>query len=117
MTCSNYFIDAGDCDVKVQFRAGGVLKSKEGRPLETGCSSQDPWQVSFTGHWSQLHVTMTTVYKQAKQGPLAITPYYKANSDLGHTNPLGYTGASTKVVQKSVKAYATMPKGCLGNTQ
>ena len=28
-----------------------------------------------------------------------------------------YTAVSTKVVQKSVKAFATMPKGSLGNTQ
>ena len=28
-----------------------------------------------------------------------------------------YTAVSTKVVQKSVKAYTTMPKGSLGNTQ
>ena len=28
-----------------------------------------------------------------------------------------YTAVSTKVVQKSVKAYATMPKGSPGNTQ
>ena len=27
------------------------------------------------------------------------------------------TAVSTKVVQKSVKAYATMPEGSLGNTQ
>ena len=27
-----------------------------------------------------------------------------------------YTAVSTKVVQKSVKAYATMPKGCLRNS-
>ena len=28
-----------------------------------------------------------------------------------------YTAVSTKVVQKSVKAYATMPKGSLGNNK
>ena len=28
-----------------------------------------------------------------------------------------YTAVSTKVVQKSVNAYATMPKGSLGNIQ
>ena len=28
-----------------------------------------------------------------------------------------YTAVSTKVVQKSVKGYETMPKGSLGNTQ
>ena len=28
-----------------------------------------------------------------------------------------YMAVSTKVVQKSVKAYATMPKGSLGDTQ
>ena len=28
-----------------------------------------------------------------------------------------YTAVSTKVVQKSVKVYATMPQGSLGNTQ
>ena len=28
-----------------------------------------------------------------------------------------HTAVSIKVVQKSVKAYATMPKGSLGNTQ
>ena len=31
--------------------------------------------------------------------------------------PLMYTAVLTKVVQKSVKVYATMPKGSLGNTQ
>ena len=36
-------------------------------------------------------------------------------------SPLGsqyvYTAVSTKVVQKSVKAYVIMPRGSLGNTQ
>ena len=31
---------------------------------------------------------MIIVYKQAKQGLLALTPYQKGNSDLGHANPL-----------------------------
>ena len=32
-----------------------------------------------------------------------------------HSNQ--YTAVSTKVVQKSIKVYTTMPKGSMGNTQ
>lgn len=46
--------------------------------------------LEVTGYRLQVQVTVIIVYKEAKQGLLVLTPYLKANSGLGHFNPLGY---------------------------
>ena len=46
----------------------------------------------------------------------SLIPHYNLPARL-NCDRVQYTVVSTKVVQESVKAYATMPKGSLGNTQ